>query len=323
MIKISSHEPHRDGSSRGRPETGWRVLLGARDRFWVKAVGVAALLSVAVACGEKKDYSSKALAIINGKEITASEFDLRWSQVPEFARKTYEGADGRKKFLDELITRELLLQEAKKRGIDRERALIERVERFKERTLLDNLMREEVDARVTVTQEEIKSYYDANQGNFTAADELRASHILVKTEAEAAELKKHLAQGQDFSTLARKASLDVSTKSKGGDLGIIKKGQTVPAFEKALLSLKVGEISNPVPTQFGYHLIKLVDRTPGLPLSFEEAKEQVREQVLVEKKRKRFDELVASLRAKAKLRVADVPIPVSEAPAATPAASAR
>jgi len=297
--------------------------LNKKGRFRLGAVGVATLLFVAGACTEKRDDSSKALAIINGKEITASEFDLRWSQVPEFARKTYEGADGRKKFLDELITRELLLQEAKKRGIDRDRTLLERIERFKERTLLDSLMREEVDARVTVTQEDIKAYYDANRGNFTATDELRASHILVKTEAEAAELKKHLDQGEDFPALARKVSLDVSTKSKGGDLGVVKRGQTVPAFEKALLNLKVGEISAPVPTQFGYHLIKLVDRTPGLPLSFEDAKEQVKEQVLIEKKRKRFDELVASLRAKAKLRIADVPIPVAETPTANPAAIAR
>jgi foldase protein PrsA len=184
-------------------------------------------------------------------------------------------------------------------------------------------MREEVDARITVTQEEIKAYYEANRGSFTAADELRASHILVKSELDAAEVKKRVEQGEDFAALARKVSLDVSTKLKGGDLGIIKKGQTVPEFEKALLTLKVGETSGPVPTQFGYHIIKLTDRTPGLPLLLEDAKDQAREQVLVEKKRKRFDELVAMLRSKAKIRVADVPIPVSETPAANPATSAR
>ena len=280
-------------------------------------------MSVVVACSEKPDETSKALAVINGKEITTSEFDLRWSQIPEFARKTYAGADGRKRFLDELITRELLLQEAKKRGIDRERALLERTERFKERSILDSLMREEVDARITVTQEEIKAYYDANQGSFNAPDELRASHILVRSEAEAAEFKKRLDKGEDFAALARKVSIDVATKSKDGDLGVIRKGQTVPEFEKALLNLKVGETSGPVPTQFGYHLIKLTDRAPGLPLSLEDARDQVKEQVLVEKKRKRFDELVASLRAKAKIRVADVPIPVSELPAASSAADAQ
>lgn len=282
----------------------------------MKTLGLALLLAAFSACSDKPEDSTKALAIINGKEITASEFDLRWSQLPEFARKTYAGPDGRKKFLEELITRELLLQESRKRGLDRDRALVERVERFKERSVLDTLMREEVDSRITVTLEEMKAYYAANPGNFTAPDDLRASHILIKTEEDALDVKKRLDQGEDFAALARKASLDMSTKFKGGDLGPIKKGQTVPQFEKTLLALKVGETSHPVTTQFGYHIIKLNDRTTGAPLSFEDAKDQVKEQIQVEKKRKRFDELVASLRAKAKLRVADVPIPISEVPAA-------
>ena len=285
-------------------------------RSAMKTLGLALLLAAFSACSDKPEDSTKALAIINGKEITASEFDLRWSQLPEFARKTYAGPDGRKKFLEELITRELLLQESRKRGLDRDRALVERVERFKERSVLDHLMREEVDSRITVTLEEMKAYYAANPGSFTAPDDLRASHILIKTEEDALDVKKRLDQGEDFAALARKVSLDLSTKFKGGDLGPIKKGQTVPQFEKTLLALKVGETSHPVTTQFGYHVIKLNDRTTGAPLSFEDAKDQVKEQIQVEKKRKRFDELVASLRAKAKLRVADVPIPISEVPAA-------
>ena len=280
------------------------------------------LALAAAACTEKSNPSSKALAVINGKEITTSEFDLRWSQIPEFVRKKYAGAEGRKKFLEELIERELLLQEARKRGIDRDRLLLERVERFKERTVLDALMKEEVDARATASSEEIKSYYESHRDNFTGGDEIRASHILVKTEAEARDLKKRLKQGEDFAALARKASIDTSTKSRGGDLGVLRRGQTVPEFEKALLNLKVGEVSDPVQTQFGCHLIKLTERAAGKPLSFEEAKDQAREQLLAEKKLKRFHELTASLRSKAQLRVADIPAPAQEAPAAKPAANA-
>lgn len=296
--------------------------MGDRGRALLTGLSIAVLLLAAGACGDKTDPSSKALAVINGKEITASEFDLRWSQVPEFARKTYAGTDGRRKFLDELITRELLLQEAKKRGIDRDRAFQERLERIKERNMLDGLIREEVDARITATPDEMKAYYDANPGSFTAPDELRASHILVRTEAEAMVIRKSILEGETFAGAARRVSLDAATRHNGGDLGVIKKGQTVPEFERALFTLKVGEISQPVPALFGYHLVKLTDRTPGGPLSFEEAKDQVKEQVQIEKKRKRFDELVASLRAKAKLRVADVPIPLSDSPAANPAANA-
>ena len=286
-----------------------------------RTLGLLLLVAIASACSDKPDASSKALAIINGKEITASEFDLRWSQIPDYARKTFAGPEGRKKFLEELINHELLLQEAKKRGFDRDRSFLERVERFKERNLLKRLRIEEVDSQVKVTREEVKAYYADNATHYTAPDELRVSHILVKTLDEALDLKKRLNQGEDFATLARKVSLDLSTRYKGGDLGLIKKGQTFPQFEKALLTLKVGGISQPVATPFGYHLIKLVERTTGAPLSFEDAKEQVREELLNEKRRKRYEEFVASLRAKAKLRVADVPSSAPELPAPGPVAA--
>jgi len=95
----------------------------------------------------------------------------------------------------------------------------------------------------------------------------------------------------------------------------------MPQIEKALLTLKVGGISQPVATSFGYHVIKLVDRASGATLSFEDAKDQVREELLNEKRRKRYEEFVASLRAKAKLRVADVPMAASEMPVTGPAAA--
>ena len=298
-----------------------------RNRFalppFLKTASAVILLLILGACGQKPDDSGQALAVINGKPITISEFDVRWSQLPEYARKKYPGPEGRKRFLDELIDREVLLQEARKRGIDRDRIVLERLERFKERSILDVLMREEVDSHVTVSSEETKAYYDAHPGTFTAPEEFRVSHILVKTDAEAADLKKRLAQGEDFAALARKASIDATTRSKGGDLGMLKKGQTVPEFEKALVILKPGEVSQPVATQFGYHLIKLVERVPGPALSYEDAKDQVKDQVLIEKKQKRFKELVASLRANAKLRVQDAPIPDSSPRAAAPAPDAR
>jgi len=98
--------------------------------------------------------------------------------------------------LEELINHELLLQEAKNRGFDRDRAFLERVERFKERSLLERLRIEEVDTLVKVTMEEMKAYYAANAATFTVPGEFRASHILVKTQEEAFDLKKRLAQGR-------------------------------------------------------------------------------------------------------------------------------
>jgi peptidyl-prolyl cis-trans isomerase C len=288
-------------------------------------IGGAALLVLLLAgCGQRTQDPSKTLATVNGKAITVSEFDLRWSQLPEFARKKYLGPEGRKGFLEELIDREVLLQEAQKRGIEQDRILLDRVERFKERSVLDKLVREEVDSRVSVSPEEIKARYDANPSAFTAPDEFRASHILVRSETEAVDLKKQLDEGKDFAALARTMSVDTNTKNKGGDLGIVKRGQMLPEFENALMRLKPREVSGPVGSQFGYHVIKLISRTAGQPLSFDQAKEQVREQLLVDKKQKRFKELVGALRSDAKIRVSEGQIPSTDpAPAATPAADGR
>lgn len=200
--------------------------MDQRRRSMLMMCALAFLFVVGSACSGKPEEASQVLALVNGREITSGEFDRRWSQVPDFARTAYEGADGRRKFLDELITRELLLQEARKQGLDRSRALVEHVERFKERTLLDQLIREEVDARITVTPADMQAYYAANPGSF------------------------------------------------------------------------------------------------GASLSFEDAQEQVKEQLLAEKQRRRFDEFVASLRAKAKLRVGDVPIVITDAPDAPPLSGA-
>jgi peptidyl-prolyl cis-trans isomerase C len=272
-------------------------------------VTLAAVVLLGAGCGQRSEDQRTALAVINGKALTVSEFDLRWSQLPEYARKKYPGREGRKQFLEELIDREVLLQEAKRRGTDQDRALLERVERFKERGILDLLMRDEVDSRVTVSPEEVKAYYDAHRESFTAPDEFKASHILVRTEAEALELRKQLERGKDFAELARTHSVDATTKSKGGDLGLIKRGQTVPEFEKTLMKLKPGEVGEPVATQFGYHLIKVSSRTPGRALSYEDAKDQAREQLLIDKKQKRFKELVAGLRSKAQVRISEDKIP--------------
>jgi peptidyl-prolyl cis-trans isomerase C len=272
-------------------------------------VAVTLIVAMGAGCGQRSENQRTAVAVINGKPITATEFDLRWSQLPEYARKKYPGEAGRKQFLEELIDREVLLQEAKRRGTDQDRALLERVERFKERGILDLLMREEVDSRITSSPEEVKAYYEANRETFTAPHEFKASHILVKSEAEAIELRKQLAAGKEFTELAKAHSIDTATKDKGGDLGLVKRGQTVPDFEKTLMKLKPGEVSEPVATQFGYHIIKLASRTKGRPLSYEDAKDQAREQLVLDKKQKRFKDLVAALRGKAQIQITEDKIP--------------
>ncbi|WP_206458787.1 peptidylprolyl isomerase [Anaerovorax sp. IOR16] len=147
-----------------------------------------------------------------------------------------------------------------------------------------------------------KAYYTANSALFTLNDlYLTASHILVDTEKEAKEIKAELDNGADFAELAKEKSKDPGSKDKGGELGTFKDGDMIPEFWEGAKELKVGEISEPVKSSFGYHIIKLTDRKePGLS-SFEEVKTQAEDYVINQK----YQEKVAELKKEIKVEYLD------------------
>lgn len=127
---------------------------------------------------------------------------------------------------------------------------------------------------VRFTEADAKKYYDTNRAEFRKQEERTASHILVASESEAVALRAE-ATPANFADLAKKNSTDPGTKDNGGDLGVIQKGQLVPEFEKVAFALKQGEISEPVKTQFGWHLIFISKTTPARTIPFAEAKADI------------------------------------------------
>ena len=142
--------------------------------------------------------------------------------------------------------------------------------------------------KATVSEADVRAFYDKNQDKFTQAESVKASHILIgvdssstpeaKTKAreKAESLRKQLTGGADFAALAKDNSTCPSSK-QGGDLGYFGKGQMVPPFEKATFALKPGEISDVVETQFGYHIIKLTEKKPAATTDFKEVKGKIEE----------------------------------------------
>lgn len=268
---------------------------------------VIALLPLAVAgCSKKPSSKSSAappVAKVNQRVITQDDLDHALSQIPPQARSVYDTPEARKELVDRLVTRELLIQAAEKDGLDKDPSIVERVRSFREGLLLEAYLRKAMSDKEQVTDGEVKAYYDANAEARRAPDQVKAKHILVKTEAEAQNIEKELKAGKKFEDLARQYSEDPGSKDRGGDLGAVHRGQTVSEFDKVLFELKPGETSGIVKTQFGYHIIRVESRTEGKPLSFDQAKDFLRQKMTREKEKNAFDSLIANMKKSAQIKV--------------------
>ncbi|MBI3609073.1 MAG: peptidylprolyl isomerase [Nitrospirae bacterium] len=245
------------------------------------------------------------LAQVNGKRITVDQFNQKWSQLSETVRTAYTGPSGRKEFLEELITRELLLQKAYSLKLDQDPAFRERVKDVWDRMLLDATLHQWIEKKIVVSDEEVAAYFDAHRDAFPPIEEARAAHILVKTEAEARTLLGKLRHGADFAALAKTNSTDPGTRDRGGDLGRVRRGQTPPEFEKAVFGLKPGRISGVVKTPVGYHIIRVQSRPIRKPLTVEDARNEIRQRIIKEKEAALFEERAKTLRAESRIVISD------------------
>ncbi|RYM02172.1 peptidylprolyl isomerase [Sporolactobacillus sp. THM7-7] len=166
------------------------------------------------------------------------------------------------------------------------------------RQIKDYLMMQKAQREgIKVTDKDLHNYYDKNQKQLT---ELKASHILVKDEKTAKSIQNQLKEGADFAQLAKKKSTDTGSKDKGGELGWFKQSTMTPAFSNAAMKLKVGQISGPVKSENGYHIIKL----EGKKESYDQLKSSVREAYLASKEKPQ-DEVMQKLIKDAKIEVKD------------------
>ncbi|USK31932.1 peptidylprolyl isomerase [Bacillus sp. F19] len=141
-----------------------------------------------------------------------------------------------------------------------------------------------LEPEIKISADEMKTYFDENKESFAEPEQVKASHILVKDEAAAKEVKEKLDGGADFSELAKEYSTDTSNSENGGDLGYFAKGEMVAEFEEVAFAMKEGEISDPVKTEFGYHIIKFEDKKAASEAVYEDKKKEIKETLFDQKK---------------------------------------
>lgn len=150
---------------------------------------------------------------------------------------------------------------------------------------------------------ELKQYFQDHKDEYSQPEKIKARHILLNSQTKAEKVRKLLEEGADFAKLAKKYSQDKSNKDQGGDLGWFSRGKMVPEFEEVAFSLKIGEVSDPVKTKFGYHIIKLVDRKEAEDKTFEDVKEEVKKDHVKKEKDKRFEEWYKETREKSDIQI--------------------
>lgn len=239
----------------------------------------------------------KVVAIVNGYEIKTSEVAMAADdvvgQLPNVPPKL------RFPFLvDYLVERHLLAQLAVKEGVAETEEYKRRLALYQAKALRDAYLFQKI--RPEVTEEEIKAAYDEEAAKLAQTERVRARHILVGSEKEAKDILARIEKGEKFEDLAKQYSLDGS-KDYGGDLGYFTAPEMVPEFSKAAFALKVGDVSQPVKTDFGWHIIRLDDRKMGAAQPYDQVKPAIRSVLLG----KKLQQVITGLREASKIEFLD------------------
>lgn len=255
----------------------------------------------------EKGFGGKELVRINNVSISLEEFrQISERQPPEGKMKLLD-EKGLRDFLDNyVITREVLYQEAKKKGIDNNKEIVTKVEDFKRAMIINALLEEVLERKGEVSESDIQKYYEDNKDRFSEPQEIKIRHIVVNSESVLKEVLAKLSGGENFEKLAAVYNVD-QTRGDGGNLGYIRRGQLAPPFaqfEEAAFSLsKKGEISGVVKTPFGYHLIQLIERRGTALKPFKKVKEEIRFYLQGKKRQDAYFEYVNEAKSRARIMI--------------------
>lgn len=309
----------------------------SRDRWcrWIAALLLAVCAPLSAAHGTR--LTDRIVAIVNDEVITLSEVKALTHAQERRLRQEYDGAALDRRLhqleyeaLTELIERRLQIQLARKHGHEATEEEVQRalrdfsrqavngegsdpllLKKIKEQITMMKVLEREVRSGVTVSEEEVKRYYDEHRAHFRLPQEYHISQILIRPRAgeeradarqRAADAYEALGKGQDFAELARTQS-DGPGASHGGSLGMVREGELAFELEQAIAGLQPGQISQPVETERGFHIVRLDDETPPQYKEFPLVKAEIRELVYKDKSERLYHKWISELKDHAYIEV--------------------
>ena len=249
------------------------------------------LFGILLGCAENHSVAAR----IADRTVTLDQVERVWDKLPQEQKKSKQDV------LETLINRELLLLEAKNRELDKSAQVLASLEHVRQQRAVERLIENEVKSRVTVSDEEIRTYYE-NSGLRTKR-EVRGRHIMVKTAAEAQTLYQALLDGEDFAELARRFSMDRQTADKGGDLGYWDESLMIGPVSKVLFSMQPGELSAPFQGRESYfHIVRVEDQRP---LPYESLKKRIKDRLYADRRAAQTAEFRTTIRKQFNLQLVE------------------
>lgn len=237
------------------------------------------------------------LATIDGVNITDADLDAYIANLPQDQQAYAAYPQFREHCLKQLLAFHLYAKMAEDEKMDETEEFKVMMERAR-KDILAQVAINSVLKDITVTEEEMKAFYEENPQHFTKGETVHAKHILVDAEEKALEIMEKIAKGEVSFEDAAKEFSSCPSNAQGGDLGEFGKGQMVPEFDQAAFAAEVGKVVGPVKTQFGYHLIKVEEKKEASVMPFESVKDQISGNLLQQKQNKVYTEKYKELHAK-------------------------
>ncbi|MGZ8474586.1 MAG: peptidyl-prolyl cis-trans isomerase [Candidatus Deferrimicrobiaceae bacterium] len=277
---------------------------------------------VPTACGNAPGggKQGKALAVVNGEPLTDTMLMKEVENLPPYVRPILDTPAGRAQFLESVITRDLLMREALRRGIDRRPEVADRIAMARKSIVLEALLRDVASLAPGLSDAALRKAYDSDPAKHQVGERAKVSHMLFRGNARAKEMMDRAKKGEPFEKLMKE--VDSRNGEVAADLGEIERGNFVKEFEEAAFASAPGAVVGPVKTTYGYHVIKVYEKKPAGARTFEEVKPQLLAEQREQAQRDAFEGLITDLRNQATIRVLYKPEEVPARPEAQAAGAA-